>query len=91
MSKKQNSNKDNNVSAGEIILKFEKVSFEFGHNKPILEEVDFIKDLFHVHSLNMRFILSRKIYFHCKKISLNKEIFFFLKVRNTFKCLQLND
>lgn len=25
----------------EIILKFEKVSFEFGHNKPILDEVDF--------------------------------------------------
>jgi len=26
---------------GEIILKFEEVSFEFGHNKPILHEVDF--------------------------------------------------
>ncbi len=26
---------------GEIVLKFEKVSFEFGHNKQILEEVDF--------------------------------------------------
>jgi len=26
---------------GEIILKFEDVSFEFGHNKPILQEVDF--------------------------------------------------
>ncbi len=26
---------------GEIILKFEEVSFEFGHNKPILNEVDF--------------------------------------------------
>ncbi len=26
---------------GEIILKFEEVSFEFGHNKPILSEVDF--------------------------------------------------
>ena len=27
--------------AGEIILKFEDVSFGFGHNKPILEEVNF--------------------------------------------------
>ncbi len=26
---------------GEVILKFEDVSFEFGHNKPILHEVDF--------------------------------------------------
>ncbi len=26
---------------GEIILKFEDLSFEFGHNKPILEEVNF--------------------------------------------------
>ncbi len=26
---------------GEMILKFEDLSFEFGHNKPILEEVDF--------------------------------------------------
>ncbi len=26
---------------GEIILKFEDISFEFGHNKPILDEVDF--------------------------------------------------
>lgn len=29
------------MSRGEIILKFDKVSFEYGHNKPILEEVDF--------------------------------------------------
>ncbi|MFH1455247.1 MAG: ABC-F family ATP-binding cassette domain-containing protein [bacterium] len=41
MSQKQNNNKDSSVSAGEIILKFEEVSFEFGHNKPILHEVDF--------------------------------------------------
>ncbi len=34
-------NNKNTAPAGEIILKFEKVSFEFGHNKPILEEVDF--------------------------------------------------
>jgi len=27
--------------AGESIIRFEKVSFGFGHNKPILEEVDF--------------------------------------------------
>lgn len=27
--------------AGESIIRFEKVSFEYGHNKPILEEVDF--------------------------------------------------
>lgn len=27
--------------AGEAIIRFEKVRFEFGHNKPILEEVDF--------------------------------------------------
>ena len=32
---------NNNTPAGEIILKFEDVSFEFGHNKPILDEVDF--------------------------------------------------
>ncbi len=41
MSQKQNKNKDNAVLAGEIILKFEDVSFEFGHNKPILQEADF--------------------------------------------------
>ncbi len=27
--------------AGESIIRFEKVSFEYGHNKPILDEVDF--------------------------------------------------
>lgn len=27
--------------AGEAIIRFEKVRFEYGHNKPILEEVDF--------------------------------------------------
>ena len=27
--------------AGEVIVRFEKVSFDYGHNKPILEEVDF--------------------------------------------------
>ena len=32
---------NNNTPAGEIVLKFEEVSFEFGHNKPILHEVDF--------------------------------------------------
>ena len=26
---------------GETIIRFQKVSFEYGHNKPILEEVDF--------------------------------------------------
>lgn len=41
MSQKQQKNKNEPVQAGEIVLKFEKVSFEFGHNKPILEEVDF--------------------------------------------------
>ena len=41
MSQKQNKNKDNAVLAGEIILKFEDVSFEFGHNKPILQDADF--------------------------------------------------
>lgn len=29
------------MAQGESIIRFEKVSFEFGHNKPILEEVDF--------------------------------------------------
>jgi ATP-binding cassette subfamily F protein 3 len=29
------------MSQGEAIIRFEKVSFEFGHNKPILSEVDF--------------------------------------------------
>ncbi len=29
------------MSRGEVVLRFEKVSFEFGHNKPILNEVDF--------------------------------------------------
>ncbi len=29
------------MSQGESIIRFEKVSFEYGHNKPILEEVDF--------------------------------------------------
>ncbi len=33
--------KDNRMAKNEAILKFEKVSFEFGHNKPILNEVDF--------------------------------------------------
>ncbi len=41
MSKNQRNNNTESVSAGEIILKFEDVSFEFGHNKPILHEVDF--------------------------------------------------
>src|SRR5882757_7400458 len=27
--------------SGEAIIRFEKVTFEYGHNKPILEEVDF--------------------------------------------------
>jgi len=36
------SDKNNNAPiTGEIVLKFEEVSFEFGHNKPILSEVDF--------------------------------------------------
>jgi len=36
------SDKNNNAPiTGEIVLKFEGVSFEFGHNKPILSEVDF--------------------------------------------------
>ncbi len=30
-----------NTSHGEVVIRFEKVSFEYGHNKPILEEVDF--------------------------------------------------
>lgn len=30
------------MQKGESILKFDKVSFEFGHNKPILDEVDFM-------------------------------------------------
>lgn len=29
------------MSKGEAIVRFEEVSFEYGHNKPILEEVDF--------------------------------------------------
>ena len=29
------------MSHGEVIIRFEKVSFEHGHNKPILDEVDF--------------------------------------------------
>ncbi len=29
------------MSQGETIIRFEKVSFEYGHNKPILKEVDF--------------------------------------------------
>ncbi|MFM2357948.1 MAG: hypothetical protein RJA61_685 [Candidatus Parcubacteria bacterium] len=29
------------MSSGDVIVRFEKVSFEFGHNKPILDEVDF--------------------------------------------------
>lgn len=29
------------MSANDTIVRFEKVSFEFGHNKPILDEVDF--------------------------------------------------
>ncbi len=29
------------MSHGEVVIRFEKVSFEYGHNKPILEEVDF--------------------------------------------------
>lgn len=29
------------MAHGEVIIRFEKVSFEYGHNKPILEEVDF--------------------------------------------------
>lgn len=29
------------MSSGDTIVRFEKVSFEFGHNKPILDEVDF--------------------------------------------------
>lgn len=41
MSKQSNNNRKDSVPAGEIILKFEGVSFEFGHNKPILHEVDF--------------------------------------------------
>ncbi len=41
MSQKQQKNKNEPVQAGEIVLKFEGVSFEFGHNKPILDEVDF--------------------------------------------------
>ena len=41
MSKQSQKNKDEVIPAGEIILKFEDVSFEFGHNKPILQEVNF--------------------------------------------------
>lgn len=29
------------MAHGEVIIRFEKVSFEYGHNKPILDEVDF--------------------------------------------------
>ncbi len=29
------------MSQGEVIVRFESVSFDFGHNKPILKEVDF--------------------------------------------------
>lgn len=29
------------MAAGETVIRFEKVSFEYGHNKPILDEVDF--------------------------------------------------
>lgn len=29
------------MAHGEVLIRFEKVSFEYGHNKPILEEVDF--------------------------------------------------
>lgn len=29
------------MAHGEVIIRFKKVSFEYGHNKPILEEVDF--------------------------------------------------
>ncbi len=29
------------MAFGDVIVRFEKVSFEFGHNKPILDEVDF--------------------------------------------------
>jgi len=29
------------MAHGEVVIRFEKVSFEYGHNKPILEEVDF--------------------------------------------------
>ncbi|MCR4333690.1 MAG: ATP-binding cassette domain-containing protein [Patescibacteria group bacterium] len=29
------------MSRGESVIRFEKVSFEYGHNKPILDEVDF--------------------------------------------------
>ncbi len=41
MSKQSHNNKNDSIPAGEIILKFEDVSFEFGHNKPILQEADF--------------------------------------------------
>lgn len=41
MSQQSNKNNRNDSPAGEIIIKFEGVSFEFGHNKPILQEVDF--------------------------------------------------
>ena len=29
------------MSREESVIRFEKVSFQYGHNKPILEEVDF--------------------------------------------------
>src|SRR5450830_1491363 len=29
------------MTQGEVVIRFEKVSFEYGHNKPILESVDF--------------------------------------------------
>lgn len=41
MLKQSLKNNSESSSAGEIILKFEEVSFEFGHNKPILIEADF--------------------------------------------------
>ena len=41
MSKQSHNNKNDSIPAGEIILKFEDVSFEFGHNKPILQDADF--------------------------------------------------
>src|SRR3989344_9470355 len=29
------------MAQGEVIIRFEKASFEYGHNKPIINEVDF--------------------------------------------------
>lgn len=37
----QDKNNKEPVKHGEIILRFEELSFEFGHNKPILDEVTF--------------------------------------------------